>query len=222
MKAVLNGLILSLLILFVSCTSKEEGTRIKEEPYCTNKGYKNRDKIKYTEVDLNDTLDYLVALKEGEKSYAYVNTNGDTIIPINKYSSCYTDTLWTFGFFYNKDLGRLAGVDKRGEVLFDAVLFDNVVERVKDGMLIVEQNGLMGFANKYGEIVIPCQYECASSFNYSVARVSKVCCVPNLDETHESPTSDNSIYINKEGETVYEKGKFLLEVSDRTKNYILN
>ena len=80
----------------------------------------------------------------------------------------------------------------------------------------------MGFANKYGEIVIPCQYECASSFNYSVARVSKVCCVPNLDETHESPTSDNSIYINKEGETVYEKGKFLLEVSDRTKNYILN
>jgi len=55
----------------------------------------------------------------------YLNSKGDTIIPIGKYYYCYTDTIRTFGMVIENKTGKILGIDQNGTELFQGFKYDN-------------------------------------------------------------------------------------------------
>ena len=139
-------------------------------------------------------------------SVAYVNENNDTIIPFGKYAYYGTDTL---EFYANvlehpndTTYGRQIAIDRNQNVLFDIVMFDNGPEPFNEGLTRVLRNGKMGYANKYGQVVIPCEYEFAKWFENGKAEVTyNVKAYYDLDD-HKRVESDEWFEIDKEGNKI--------------------
>jgi len=55
--------------------------------------------------------------------------------------------------------GRQIAINRNQNILFDVVMFDNGPEPFVEGLTRVLRNGKMGFANKFGQVVIPCKYD---------------------------------------------------------------
>ncbi|MEN0003530.1 MAG: WG repeat-containing protein [Bacteroidota bacterium] len=107
---------------------------------------------------------------------AFVNESNDTIIPFGKYAYYGTDTL---EFYANviehpndSTYGRQIAIDRNQNILFDVVMFDNGPEPFNEGLTRVLRNGKMGYANKYGQIAISCQYDGARWFKNGKAEVA--------------------------------------------------
>ena len=107
---------------------------------------------------------------------AFINKRNDTIIPFGKYAYYGTDTLKFYCnvFEYRNDssLGRQIAIDRNQNILFDLVLFDNGPEPFKEGVTRVLRNGKMGYANKFGRLVIPCEYDFTTQFEKGKAKVT--------------------------------------------------
>ena len=91
---------------------------------------------------------------------------------------------------------------------------DDIIE---NRIRIVDKSGKIGFANKYGKIIIPPKFEQVSSFHNGKAIIGEKCkMIPWLEhpkETdchHYSIKCENQGYINKKGEII-ELGKFTFE-----------
>jgi len=134
---------------------------------------------------------------------AFVNERNDTIIPIGKYAYYGTDTL---EFYSNviehpndSTYGRQVAIDKNQNILFDIVMFDNGPEPFNNGLTRVLRNGKMGYANKFGQIVIPCEYDYAKWFKNGKAEVTyNAKEYLDLDE-HRRVESDEWFVIDKKG-----------------------
>ena len=63
-------------------------------------------------------------------------------------------------------------IDPNQNILFDIVMFDNGPESFHDGLLRVLRNGKMGYANRFGQIVIPCIYDYAKWFDNGQSEVT--------------------------------------------------
>uniref|UniRef100_UPI00404781A6 WG repeat-containing protein n=1 Tax=Roseivirga sp. TaxID=1964215 RepID=UPI00404781A6 len=136
-------------------------------------------------------------------SVAYLNSQGDTIIPFGKYRYFGTDTLRHYAnvIMYQKDssYNGTIGIDQNEKVLFDLVIIDNGPDYFNEGLTRVLRNGKMGFANQYGEIVIPCRYDFANWFDNGKAKVTfDAVKSSDLDE-HYSVESDEWFWIDKNG-----------------------
>ncbi|MEM9885545.1 MAG: WG repeat-containing protein [Bacteroidota bacterium] len=59
--------------------------------------------------------------------------------------------------------------------LYEIFPFDNGPDYLKEGRFRIVRNGKIGYANKFGEIVIPCQFDFAYPFSNGYAKVSKNC-----------------------------------------------
>jgi hypothetical protein len=137
---------------------------------------------------------------------AFINENNDTIIPFGKYAYYGTDTL---EFYANviehpndSTYGRQIAIDRNQNVLFDIVMFDNGPEPFNEGLMRVLRNGKMGYANKFGQIVIPCEYDYAKWFENGKAEVTyKAKEYLDLDE-HKRVESDEWFEIDKNGERI--------------------
>ncbi|RYZ79439.1 MAG: WG repeat-containing protein, partial [Proteobacteria bacterium] len=107
---------------------------------------------------------------------AYVNNSGDTIIPFGKYGYFGTDTLVHFAnVLKNTDdnnYSRPMAISRDQKELFDLELYDNYLQPFHEGLIAVSRNGKMGYANKYGQIVIPCTYDYAGWFENGRANVT--------------------------------------------------
>lgn len=137
----------------------------------------------YYDIQASDTLaaPTLYAITHEEflqygADVAYVDSLGDTLIPFGKYAYFGSDT-----FSYYADViehpddgsyGRRIGIDHLQRILFDLVVFDNGPDYFVEGLTRVKRNGKMGFANKYGEVVIPCIYDYARWFKNGRAQVT--------------------------------------------------
>ncbi|MAW96571.1 MAG: hypothetical protein CMF36_10035 [Leeuwenhoekiella sp.] len=96
-------------------------------------------------------------------------------------------------------LGRRIAIDRNQNVLFDIVMFDNGPEPFNEDLMRVLRNGKMGYANKFGQIVIPCEYDYAKWFENGKAEVTyNAKEYLDLDE-HKRFESDDWFIIDKKG-----------------------
>jgi len=78
-------------------------------------------------------------------------------------------------------------------------MFDNGLEPFNEGLIRVLRNGKMGYANKYGRIVIPCIYDYAGWFEKGNANVT-FNAVEYLDgDGHPKADSHEWFEIDKNG-----------------------
>ncbi len=180
-------------------------------------GYKSKKDITaYVYYDKSQsekvTKEPLIAVTDEEflqygSRVAYINEKGDTIIPLNKYAYLGTDTLTHFGYVleYPSDssYGRRIAIDRNQNTLYDIVFFDNGPDYFHEGLVRAKRNGKMGFANKYGQIAIPCEYDFAWWFEEGKVKVTY-----DARETrdkyddHTRIESDEWFYIDKNGKRI--------------------
>ncbi|WP_297901460.1 WG repeat-containing protein [uncultured Parabacteroides sp.] len=120
----------------------------------------------------------------------YLNERGDTIIPYGKYKFCHTDTIRTIGFVYeNKTDARIVCVDTNGRKLFNVFKYDNGADYVEEGLFrITDDNGLIGFADTSGVVIIKPQFKFAFPFKNGKTKVTS------------SGEFEEWFYINKHGQ----------------------
>ncbi|MEQ9466446.1 MAG: WG repeat-containing protein [Ekhidna sp.] len=197
----MNSRILSYLTIFLVLVS------------CRNYIEREQTNYEYHDIQISDTveLEPLIAVTNEEylqygSNVAFVNIQGDTIIPFGNFAYFGTDTL---NFFANVLLhpndstyGRWVGIDRNENILFDLVNFDNGPDYFKDGLTRVQRNGKMGYANERGEVVIPCQYAFARWFENGIAEVTfEAKQYRDLDE-HMRVESDSWFEIDKQGNPI--------------------
>ena len=134
--------------------------------------------LKESEIQIRDNLIAVTNedfLQYGSK-LAYIKSNGDTIIPFGRFAYFGTDTLIYFAtvleHLNDTTWGRKIAIDRNQNILFDIVMFDNGPELFYDGLLRVIRNGKMGYSDSLGQIVIPCIYDYAKSFDNGQAEVT--------------------------------------------------
>ncbi len=188
-------LTISLVVLF-ACS----GQKTNQETDDNSNSY-------YDKKDVNSTHTLIAVTNEQDLEYgaqvAYINLQGDTIIPFGKYAYLGTDTLKHFANVMtvskNSTSDKWVAIDGQGNTLYDIVTFDNGPDYFKEGLVRAERNGKMGFANEYGQIVIPCKYDFAWPFEGGKAKVSfKV--EEIADGEHTQVDSEMWFFIDRQGQ----------------------
>lgn len=128
----------------------------------------------------------------------YLNSRGDTIIPIGKYYYCYTDTIHSFGMVIENKTAKILGIDQNGTELFEVFRYDNGPDYLESGLFRIVRNGKIGYANQNGKIIIEPRFECAYPFNGDFAKVSDTC-ITLKDGEHSISESQNWYQITKNG-----------------------
>jgi hypothetical protein len=155
--------------------------------------------------------DSLFAITDGEyleygSNVAYVNKEGDTLIPFGKYAYFGTSSFVHFATVMehpnDTTYGRQVGINAEQQILFDIVLYDNGPEFFRDDLLRVLRNGKMGFADRYGKIVIPCKYDYVKWFYDGVVEVSFDAEEYWDRDGHLMVDSDEWFLIDREGNRV--------------------
>lgn len=164
----------------------------------------------YFDKAVSDTTTHqeaLIAVTDEEQlqygaRVAYLNPKGDTIIPFGQYAYLGTDTLIHLAnvmeFPNDSAYGKWIAIDRNQHTLYELVSYDIAPDVLREGLVRVKRNGLMGFANAYGQIVIPCTFFFAEWFENGKAKVTY--------EGREVKDHDNTIieseewfYIDKSG-----------------------
>ncbi len=147
----------------------------------------------------NDSVDYF-------GNMGYRNSAGDTIVPLGKYQVCFTHQFKHFAVVRTHE-SRLIAIDTNDNELFEVYWFDGMPDNefsqdYGEGELFrIKINGLIGFANFKGEIVIEPQFECTSYFIGGICWVAKKCTlVP--DGEYKIMESDEAYYIDTKGNFV--------------------
>jgi len=122
------------------------------------------------------------------------------VIPLGKYDHCFTEKFIHFAIVYADLLGfmKMVGIDREEKILFAVESFDNGPDWIEEGLFRVRKYGKIGYANKYGEIVIKPQFACADQFQDGKARVTLDCeLIPEGEYTFMQ--SDTWFYIDLNG-----------------------
>lgn len=140
------------------------------------------------------------AMDEIGDPIGYMNSRGDTIIPIGTYSFWGADTISDYGVVIGKS-GKLLGIDNKGRELFEIFFYDNGPDYLADGLFRIIKNEKIGYANAKGEIIIEPRFDCALPFEEGLAKVSDNCTIEK-DGEYSRWISDDWYWINKKGERV--------------------
>jgi len=130
----------------------------------------------------------------------YVDSKGDTIIPLSYYYYCYTDTLKNFAVVLDKN-GICKAIDKTGNILYEVKWFDNGPDYLSDGLFQIIIDGKTGYANKKGEVVINPAYSCTTPFKNGKAKVSYDCELVEEGEFTRMK-SEGWFFIDKKGNKI--------------------
>lgn len=136
----------------------------------------------------------------------YIDEKGDTIIPYGRYQYCFTPIFYTYAIVADSALtgNKLVALDRKGRIIFDIYLFDNFPDEASEGLFRIKRNGLVGYANELGQVVIPPAYECANQFRDGQASVADHCELVNDDFEHWMMKSDEWYSIDKSGAVIQE------------------
>jgi hypothetical protein len=104
-------------------------------------------------------------------STGYVNSAGDTIIPIGKYVYCETKEFDKIAIVVPKGYSNYYAIDRTEKVLFEVLSIDNGPDYVKDGLFRIRKNGKVGYANLGGKIIVKPIYSAAMPFSNGYAAV---------------------------------------------------
>lgn len=139
------------------------------------------------------------------EQYAYVNQDGQTIVPYNRYLQCYTDTIRTIGFVFKPNVGCVA-INNKGKELFNVFMVDNGNDYPKDGLFrILDKSGTkMGVANMKGQVIVKPKYDAIFPYHEGLAAVSVGCKTvrPQDDPEHEYVVGGKWGFIDKRGHEV--------------------
>jgi len=139
-------------------------------------------------------------------TYGYRNEAGKIVIPLGKYSVCYTDTFRNYAIVLKSGKG-FVGIDRQDRVLYSVFIFDNGPDESSDGLFRIRAAGKIGYADTAtGEIVIRPQFACAWPFEKGIAKVALEC-QTRSDGEHSTWISDHWFFINKDGIRVNTKTK---------------
>lgn len=146
---------------------------------------------------------YLIRFSVGESDEmvslsGYLNSKGDTIIPIGKYDYYYNDTIRSFGMVVEKGTGKILGIDQNGTELYEVFNYDNGPDEIQSGLFRIIKNEKIGYADPDGKIIIEPQFACAYPFDGDFAKVSDDCETVKEGE-HAMWESENWYQITQNG-----------------------
>lgn len=146
--------------------------------------------------------DFLVQFNDSTTDgYGYKNANGGIVIPIGKYSMCFTDTFKTYAIVVKPNMGFI-GIDRQENILYEVFAFDNGPDEESNGLFRIMENDKVGYANAVtGAIAIKPQFKCARPFEDGVAEVS-MDCKTKLEGEHSVCIGGNWFYIDTMGKKV--------------------
>jgi hypothetical protein len=134
-------------------------------------------------------------------TYGYRNEAGKIVVPIGKYSDCYTDTFRNYAMVYVSGRGIVA-IDRQYHVLYNVFIFDNGPDYPADGFFRIKVAGKIGYADVVdGRVVVRPQFACAWPFESGMAKVA-LQCQTRTDGEHSTWVSDEWFYVNKDGARV--------------------
>jgi len=131
--------------------------------------------------------------------FAYLNQEGDTIIPAGEYALSFTDTLTHFAVV--GDGTELFAINHQGERLYEVYVYDNGPDYLEDGLFRIKRNDQIGYADANGQIVIRPRFACAEPFSDGRARVALDCTLTS-DGEHTTMESEEWFYIDRSGEKI--------------------
>ncbi|MGM0462548.1 MAG: WG repeat-containing protein [Fibrobacterota bacterium] len=179
------------------------------------RGYLTAEPTQYEYYDksLTDTAapEVLTAVTDEEylqygARVAYLNPDNDTVIPFGSYAFFGSHRLIHFAHVIehpnDSTYGRVIAIDRNQRILFDIVRIDNGPDSFKNGLVRVLRNGKMGYANTYGQVVIPCEYEYAKPFTNGTAEVTYSARRDSTAGEHTLIESDEWLIIDTAGNRV--------------------
>ena len=146
-----------------------------------------------------ENRDYLIIITDTiNDSYGYRNISGDTVIALEKYPICYTDTFKNYAIVLKPKNGFVA-IDRNEKVLYEIFPFDNGPDYTAEGLFRIMKNDKIGYADSLtGKIVIEPKFKFAFPFKNGIAKVSNQGKTETEGE-HQRWESDNWFYIDKAG-----------------------
>lgn len=131
----------------------------------------------------------------------YVNEKGDTIIPFGRFYYCVSDSLAPVGFVLERGVKGIPCINIEGQVTCHALVVDNLTpDYLHEGYFrIVNDDGLMGFADSLGHVTVKPQFKCAFPFEGGKAKVTYTGHKSDLDDEHWEWVSDDWFYIDYQG-----------------------
>jgi len=146
--------------------------------------------------------DYLVRICDtATGDCGYANLEGETIIPLWKYSVCFTDTFSIYAIVSMIEKGFVA-INRQEKILYEVFPFDNGPDYPKEGLFRIRIGDKIGYADEItGKVVIGPQFDCAWPFENGLAEVSTDCKTQS-DGEHSTWIGDHWFYIDKTGKKV--------------------
>jgi hypothetical protein len=138
----------------------------------------------------------LYRIQNADEECGYINSKGDTVVPIGKYLLCQDSVIKTIGFVYGN--GGIFCINAMGKELFEVFNYDNGPDIPSNGLFRIVKDGKIGYANTKGQIVIAPQYKCAWPFEKGKAQVSYNCNIVQEGEIKLWKEGD-WFYIDKTG-----------------------
>lgn len=146
------------------------------------------------------TEPYLVCNYTADEEPYFLNEKGEEIIPVGKYAMSYSDTIRDYGMVMDST-GRIWAITQTDSVLFEVYNFDNGPDYVEEGLFRILKDGLIGFANEAGEVVIEPQYQCAFPFEGGSAKVA-FDCESTVEFEMTKWESEHWFYIDTNGQSI--------------------
>lgn len=149
---------------------------------------------------------YAVLQEPGEwlSSVCYIDEKGDTIVPYGRYTYCVSDSIAPVGFVMEAGVNGITCINTEGKPLCRALVVDNFTPDYlfEGNFRIVNDEGLMGFADSLGQVVIAPQFKYAYPFEGGRAKVTYTGQKNDPTDEHWEWVSDDWFYINHQGHKV--------------------
>lgn len=142
----------------------------------------------------------LIKFESSTGECGYLDCNKDTVIHTGSYKMCFTDTARYFATVFTHE-NRLIAIDSSQKELFEVFRFDNGPDDISEGLFRIIKNGLIGFANEKGEVVIHPRFKCAFPFKNGRAKVALEC-EKVSEREHTRLTSKKWFFIDRDGNKI--------------------
>ncbi len=164
----------------------------------------------YYDIDPREKADTLFRVYKGTVyepglPCGYVNSKGDTVIPVGRYVLCFSEKITTFGIVMTEtDSGfEWIGINRDGKRLYEVYPYDNGPDYMADGLFRILRNGKIGYADSSGRVVIKPRYACAEPFGNGRARVAFQCNRRDADgDGHVTVDGADWFYIDRGGNRI--------------------
>ena len=136
---------------------------------------------------------------EANGKFGYKDTAGNIIIPAH-YEFIYEfDTCLVTGVL---DSNGWSIINKKDEIVFTPMLFDNGPDYFEEGLARFVENGKVGFFSSRGAKAVPAKYDFATPFKDGLASVCIGCAQVPLDEERMKIDGGKWGMIDKSGKEV--------------------